>query len=190
MNRIALVAVFWIAAASFVRADTPATQPATAPAATPARLAYERFKSLAGEWEGQSTKGWTERLSIRPIAGGSCVMETSTFAHGDGDAMVTMYHLDGEQLMLTHYCMAKNQPRLRATEISSDGRELTFTFVDGTNLPSRDVGHMDKVRIWFEGDDGFRSQWTFYAKGKEQWMEAITYKRVTGGATTQKSEAR
>lgn len=190
MKHFLLSAFLWLVLAPVARADGPGTRPASAPAPTPARLAYERFKGLAGDWEGHSTKGWTERLTIRPIAGGSCVMETSTFAHGDGDAMVTMYHLDGEQLMLTHYCMAKNQPRLRATEVSPDGREMTFTFVDGTNMASRDVGHMDKVRIWFEGDDGYRSQWTFYAKGKEQWMEAISYKRVTTGATTQASDSR
>jgi hypothetical protein len=180
MFRVSVSILVVVSIHSLARAaDAPATQPA----ATPARIAYARFQSLAGEWEGKSTKGWTERLVIRPIAKGSCVMETSTFAHGDGDAMVTMYHLDGDALMLTHYCMAQNQPRLRATEISPDGRELTFTFIDGTNLPSRDVGHMDKVKIHFDSDDAYRSQWTFYAKGKEQWMEEITYKRTAGPTT-------
>jgi hypothetical protein len=42
----------------------PTTAPSTAPS-TPALRAYEHFKSLAGEWEGHSTKGWTERLTIR-----------------------------------------------------------------------------------------------------------------------------
>jgi hypothetical protein len=93
--------------------------------------------------------------------------------------MVTMYHLDGPDLLLTHYCMAKNQPRLKATEISDDGKTILFTFLDGTNMASRDVGHMDKVRIQFgDTDNEYKSQWTFYAKGKEQWMEAITYMRV------------
>jgi hypothetical protein len=103
-------------------------------------------------------------------------MEMSQFAHGpDDDGMVTMYHMDGEHLMLTHYCMAKNQPRMRATEISEDGKSVIFTFLDGTNLPSRDKGHMDKAVFHFDGPDAMRSQWTFYANGKEQWMEEITY---------------
>jgi len=156
----------------------PATQPAS-----PARTAYARLLALSGEWEGKSSKGWTEKLSITPIAKQSAVMEVSKFAHGDDDAMVTMYSLDGENLMLTHYCMAKNQPRLKATEISDDGKSVTFTFLDGTNMASRDVGHMDKVRINFEDDNHFKSQWTFYADGKEKWMEAITYNRITKPAS-------
>jgi len=107
-------------------------------------------------------------------------MEESAFAHGEDPSnnMLTVYHMDGENLMLTHYCMAKNQPRLRANTISADGKQITFEFLDGTNLASRDVGHMDKVVIHLDSPDTYRSQWTFYAKGKEQWMEEITYKRV------------
>src|SRR4051794_13433450 len=99
-----LTAVLMLTGCAF--AEPPSTQPT---GTTPAARAYERFLSLAGTWEGSSTKGWTERLTIRPIAGGSCVMEQSEFAHttDPADAMVTMYHLDGEHLMLTHYCMAK-----------------------------------------------------------------------------------
>jgi hypothetical protein len=167
---------------SFTCVTTRAAGPTTQPAApdTPARHAYAQLLALAGTWEGQSSKGWTERLTIKPIAGGSCVMEESQFAH-DADPknnMLTVYHLDGENLMLTHYCMAKNQPRLRATTFSEDGKQITFEFIDGTNLASRDVGHMDKVVIQFGTPDSYQSQWTFYAKGKEQWMEKITYKRV------------
>lgn len=156
-------------------------EPTTKPSQPDAKTlrAYDQFKALAGQWEGKSTKGWTEILDIEIIAGGSCVMEKSHFAHGEepNSGMATMYHLDGENLLLTHYCMARNQPRLKATEISDDGKTITFTFLDGTNMASRDVGHMDKVRISFEDENHFKSQWTFYADGKEKWMEAITYER-------------
>jgi hypothetical protein len=156
-------------------ASTPSTQPSDA------KRAFERFKSLAGNWEGHSSKGWTENLKVRVIAGGSCVIEESEFAHGADpqNNMVTMYHMDGDNLLLTHYCMARNQPRLRATEFSNNGQDLTFTFQDGTGMSSRDVGHMDKVVFHFDDSNpnAYRSQWTFYAKGKEQWMEEITYRR-------------
>src|SRR5262245_24825285 len=176
MRHISMLAIIILVSFSSSWAQT--TKPAEPD--TPARRAYAKIQALAGTWEGQSTKGWTERLTIKPIAGGSCVMEESQFAH-EADPqknMLTVYHLDGEHLMLTHYCMAKNQPRLRATDFSEDGKKITFEFIDGTNLASRDVGHMDKVVIQFDSPDAYRSQWTFYAKGKEQWMEQITYKRV------------
>jgi len=153
-----------------------ATRPVDAPP-TPAQLAFERLKATAGAWEGRSTKGWVERSVIKTIAGGSCVMSTSFDAHPN-ESMVTMYHMDGEHLMLTHYCVAKNQPRMRATEISPDGSRIVFTFLDGTGLPSRDSGHMDKAILRFDSPDHFTSQWTWYQNGQEKWMEEIVCTRI------------
>jgi len=153
-----------------------ATRPVDAPP-TPAQLAFERLKATEGVWEGRSTKGWVERTVIKTIAGGSCVMSTSFDAHPN-ESMVTMYHLDGEHLMLTHYCVAGNQPRMRATEISPDGSRIVFTFLDGTNLPSRDRGHMDQAIFRFESPDCFTSRWTWYQNGKERWMEEIVCARI------------
>src|SRR5215468_3566585 len=152
-------------------------QPTTKPS-TPASKAYDRLKALEGTWEGKSTKGWTERLTISVIAGGSVVLETSEMLHGTNEEpmkMATAYHMDGPNLMLTHYCAAKNQPRMRATEISDDGGEVLFTFVDGTNMESRNTPHMDKARFKLDGPNKIREQWTFYSDGKEQWMEQIEY---------------
>jgi hypothetical protein len=155
-------------------------------AKTPALAGFERFKALAGDWEGRSTKGWTERINYKPIAKESCVMESSFDAHPK-EAMVTMFYMDGPRLMLTHYCVARNQPRLRATEFGPDGRSITFTFQDATNLPSRDKGHMDKVVFKFVDDDHFTSQWTWYEKGRESWMEEIVHTRIKGARADRSS---
>ena len=145
---------------------------------TPARAAYGRFQSLEGVWRGVSTKGWTEELSFRTIAGGSAVLETSFDAH-PGETMVTLIHLNGEDLDLTHYCVAKNQPHLRATSFEEGGRTVTFTFVDGGNLKSRDTGHMDRAVFRFEDPDHVTTRWTWYQDGKESWMEEIRLVRKT-----------
>ena len=165
-----------VSPASTLRA---ADAPTTAPAApdTPARRAFERIKQLAGDWQGASTKGWGERTTFKVIAGGSAVMYTSFDAH-PGQSMLTVFHMDGEHLMLTHYCVAKNQPRLRATEFSDDGSAVTFTFLDATNLASRDKGHMDQAVYRFAGDDRFTTKWTWYQNGQERWIEEIEMTRV------------
>jgi hypothetical protein len=105
--------------------------------------AYRRFQDLAGVWRGESTRGWDEEVSFRVIAGGSAVVETSFGAH-PGETMLTLFSLNRGELELTHYCVAKNQPHLRATEFAEGGRQVTFTFVDAGNLRSRDEGHMDR----------------------------------------------
>lgn len=65
-----------------------------------------------------------------------------------------------------------------ATALEDDGHTVVFTFLDGTNIPSREVGHMDKAVYRFDGPDQFRSRWTWYQKGKETWFEDIVYTRV------------
>jgi hypothetical protein len=152
--------------------EKPAIKPPSKAAA-----AFDKLKTLAGEWEGKSTKGWTEKIKYDVIAGGSVLMEVSFGAHPN-EWMATMFHLDGEHLMLTHYCVAKNQPRLRATRIADDLGEIEFTFLDGTNLPSRDKGHMDRCVIKLDSADAYRSRWTWYQDGKESWMEDIEHRRA------------
>jgi len=142
-----------------------------------ARSTFERLKALAGKWKGESTRGWAEENEYRVIAGGSVVMATSFDAHPN-ETMVTMFYLDGEELMLTHYCVARNQPRLRATSFEDEGRTVTFTFVDGGNLPSRDRGHMDRAVYRFDGPDAFTAKWTWYQDGQDRWMEEIRQTRA------------
>ena len=164
--------------AAEVRNDDP---PVTA---EDAAAAYERFKNLAGEWAGKSTKGWTDREMISVIARESAVMVISNFEAHPDETMATMVHLDGDRLMLTHYCVARNQPRLEAISIENDGRTISFAFRDGTNLPSRDTGHMDKAIFRFVDDAHYSSQWTFYQDGQESWMEEIVYERVADSSTS------
>ena len=140
---------------------------------------FQRLTALQGEWIGASTKGWSDTSKFTTIAGGSVVVQTSFDAH-PGETMMTMFHLDGSRVMLTHYCVAKNQPRLVATESSPDGRTFTFTFHDVTGIPSREEGHMDKAVFTFEDEDHFTSRWTWYQNGTERWMEEIRYQRRRG----------
>ncbi len=173
MTTLRLVSAWTLAAGVGVGAAEP---PASVSPETATHV-YERFKSLAGDWKGESTKGWTETVKIQVIAQGSAVMETSFEAHPN-ETMITFIHPDGERLLLTHYCVAKNQPRLLLTSASTDLSEVVFEFLDGTNLPSRDRGHMDKVVYRFAPDGNFSSQWTWYQDGKESWMEDLRYVRA------------
>ena len=141
-----------------------------------AKAAFERFKSLAGKWVGRSTKGWEEAVSFKTIARGSVVVENSFDAHPN-ETMMTMFHLDGGRLLLTHYCVAGSQPRLQATAFEETGKTITFTFLDATNLKSRDQGHMDKAVFRFADENHFTVRWTWYQNGKENWMEEIIMKR-------------
>ena len=79
--------------------------------------------------------------------------------------MVTVYHRDVDQLMLTHYCHVGNQPRMRTKGVD-DFCELFFDFAGGTNLdPARDT-HMHSLRMRFIDADHVHSEWQLYRDGK------------------------
>jgi hypothetical protein len=143
-----------------------------------AHRAFERLLALEGDWEGHSSEGWKDRVRFEKIARGSVLLETSQFEAHPGETMVTAHHLDGDRLVLTHYCVAGNQPRLVLSGSKNDGADLSFSFLDGTNMTSRDRGHMDRVEMHFIDADHFTSRWTWYQDGREQWLETIEFLRM------------
>jgi len=135
-------------------------------AAFPARAAevdsaWKRLETLVGDWEGKMDDG-TVRLSYRLISGGTALLETSNAP--DSSDMVTVYHRDGETLLLTHYCSAGNQSRLRASGLG-DGA-LDFAFVDATNLKSPAEHRMSRLVLTLAAPDRLVQEWTSVEGGK------------------------
>ena len=92
--------------------------------------------------------------------------------------MTTAYHLDGRDLVLTHYCIAKNQPTLRADRYDAAAGEVQFEFVHASNLSTPDAGHMRRAKYRFEGSNRFTTEWEFFAKGQKTMTEVETFTRV------------
>jgi hypothetical protein len=128
---------------------------------------FDTMKSLAGNWEGKDSMGGAVEVSNRLTAGGSAVVsEIKTNMHGKAEDMISMINMDGDRLLLTHYCSAGNQPRMQAT-LSPDGKSITFTFVDATNLASADAPHMKSVTFNFIDANHHTEEWHFAVPGKE-----------------------
>ncbi len=145
--RIALSLVLLLAATAF---------------AQDAQKAFDQLKTLNGTWEGKASNGHNMKVSFRSTAGGSAIMSEIL---GEED-MITMFHMDNNRLLMTHYCGAGNQPRMQAS-MSPDGKIITFKFVDATNLSSPKAGHMDHLVITIPDADHHTEDWTFKTDGKE-----------------------
>ncbi len=147
---------------------------------TSATAAFERIKKLVGAWTATTPQGKQVRVTYELIANGSAVIERASGFGNDAkaDGMETVYHLDGDNLVLEHYCMAGNQPRMRASGYNPQTGELKFDFVSAGNLKSSNDGHMHNAQFRFVNDDQFASEWTFFKDGKAQFTEKIQYKRV------------
>jgi len=134
----------------------------TAVAQSDAVKTFDRLKTLNGTWEGKSPKGDPFKVIFRPTANGSALMSEIL---GQED-MITMFHMDNNRVLATHYCGAGNQPRMVASS-SADGKTITFNFVDVTNLATPKSGHMDHFVITIVGPDHHTEDWTFVQDGKE-----------------------
>src|SRR5262249_31705275 len=130
--------------------------------AAPGLPAFDRLKSLAGEWKGKSPEGDVS-INFRVVSGGSAVVEE--LSHGD---MVTVYHRDGDRVMMTHYCEAQNQPRMRTEVVKGDPKSLKFSMVDITNLGKPTDGHMKQLTLSFQDSNHIAEEWVFAQDGKDK----------------------
>lgn len=162
--------VLFATAAALSAADT-AKAPAPADGLEP-------FKKLAGDWVGKTIQGHDhgQPLNVRykVTAGGSAVVET--MFPGSEHEMVTVIHRDGDQLVLTHYCMLGNQPRMKAPA-KGDGKTVAFKFADATNLKSAKDMHMHDVTFTFVDQDTLKAEWTHFQDGKDKGKAVFEFKR-------------
>jgi hypothetical protein len=124
--------------------------------------AFDKIKALSGEWVTKTPDGMSMTSSFRVTAAGSAVMQM--LGEGTEHEMPTIYHMDGDRLMATHYCAAQNQPRM---VLKPGGEKLQFEFLDITNLKSPDAGHMRRLAITILDKDHIQQEWTYREKGKD-----------------------
>ena len=146
-----------------------------------AATAFEQFRSLAGDWEG--TYEWT---GARTAAGS---LSATYYLTGNGSALVenlimesvpsmtSVYHLDGTNLRMTHYCAAQNQPRLKAGRIDPAQGVIDFALVDITNLRAPDAPHVRGLEMRIIDSNHVTLTFLFQSGNKES-RERIVLKRV------------
>ena len=161
-----LVAAVFVASAGYVIADGPAKpMPKEMPKEMPKSPAMDALCGLVGTWE--PTDAAKEGMPHGPLvfkltAGNSTVMETM-FPDSDHE-MVNLFTLDGDNVVVTHYCAMHNQPHMKLK--SFEKNVLSFEFVNGGNLKSADEAHMHALEIIINGDK-LTEKWSFFKDGKE-----------------------
>lgn len=113
------------------------------------KAAFAQLKRLEGTWDETSWDegGYGRVVQYRLTGKGSALIEEFV---GD-PPMTTVYHLDGDDLRMTHYCNAGNQPRMRAASYKNN--TLKFDFVDVTNLSAPNAYHTRTLDIVFHDED-------------------------------------
>ncbi|MGL6094642.1 MAG: hypothetical protein ACRC7O_02425 [Fimbriiglobus sp.] len=136
------------------------------PPAPPAHPGLDRIKSMVGTWVEADKDGKpTDKVFsvVKLTAGGSAVHET-TFP-GQPMEMMSVYHLDGNDLVMTHYCVLGNQPRMKA-DPKAPANQVKFDFAGGSNLdPAKDM-HMHGATLTFTDADHVTISGIAWAGGK------------------------
>jgi len=128
-----------------------------------AAAAFERLASLAGQWKGVQD-GKEIQVTYTLTANGSALMEE--FRPRNGPMMVTLFSVDGDRLLATHYCSAKNQPQM-ATEPIADpqAKTVAFSLVRVTGLSSAAAWHNTGLMMMHD-EDHLTQEWTYLSDGK------------------------
>jgi hypothetical protein len=140
--------------------------------------AFEFLKSLTGEWEragdAHDHGGESHSVSFRPTAAGSAVMETM-FANEPME-MISVYHMDGDSLLLTHYCALQNAPIMKFEKSDKPG-EIKFVFHGGTNFDPKVDAHVHEGVMRIKDANTIESSFVGYSNGKPDQRPHGTLKR-------------
>jgi len=130
---------------------------------TKSEEAFDRLASLEGEWKGV-IDGVRATLIYTLTANGSALMEQ--FRPEKGPEMITMFTIDGDHLIATHYCSAKNQPQMETPAITDVQKPLAFSLTQITGLKSPDDFHNTGLTVIQEDNDHLTQEWSYQHKGK------------------------
>jgi hypothetical protein len=154
-----------------------------------AQKSFDQLKTLAGNWQASVTTdppmkemgdGAIAKVSLRVTSrGNALVHEMSDAAAGDDptryDHPVTMLYLDGNRLLLTHYCDAGNRPRM-AARTSFDGKTVEFDFLDVAG--STEYGHMQHAVFTVIDVNHHTEDWTYLMPGDKPMRAHFDLKRA------------
>jgi hypothetical protein len=133
---------------------------------------FDELKKLVGKWEGTMEGGMKATAEFRMTGGGSAIMQI--LGKDSPYEMVTMFTMEGDRVLATHYCAAHNQPRMESAS-GAAGNTLEFKYLDGTNVHPDDV-HMENVKMTIQDADHHTEVWTSNNKGRMEPGEFVFHR--------------
>ena len=141
------------------------SHPAAPPALSDAQKAFEKMKTLAGSWQG-TIMGMTINGTIRVTSSGNAILYEATSSARPDDP-ITMFYVDGDRLLATHYCDAGNRPRMQG-KMSPDGKTFEFTLLDIAGNTQK--GYMNHMAFTIVDADHHTVESTWWLPGDKQFQ--------------------
>jgi len=161
MRKLALLIILVATAAVALPQQMQMPMPKTSGPQSDAQKAFEKMKTLAGSWEG-TYMGRSAKMTIRVTSTGNAILHEMT-SPGRPDDPITMIYVDGDRLLLTHFCDSGNRPRMQG-KLSPDGNTVTFDFLDVSGSAEKFLMH-DAVFTMVDADHHIEA-FTYSVNGK------------------------
>lgn len=116
--------------------------PSTVCSESPSNSAFETLKTLVGEWKREGDDGAAFRIVFSTTANDTVLVED--WRRNGKSHSLTLYHVDGDAVLATHYCPQGNQPRLTLVP-GNDDSTISFDFMDVTNLENPQSSHQHRL---------------------------------------------
>lgn len=191
---LAGVALASVAAVSYGQSEVKQTDmkemhkvDAKAAPASEAQKSFTLLKTVAGSWQGMVTVDPPQpdmgtapmQITMRVTSRGNALVHEMRGADTPDDPAkydhpVTMFYLDSDRLLLTHYCDAGNRPRMVARTLA-DGKTVEFDFLDVAG--STAYGHMQHAVFTIMDANHHTEDWTYMMPGDKPVHAHMDLKR-------------
>ena len=128
MRKLTLLIILVATAAVALPQQMPMPMPKTSGPQSDAQKAFERMKTLAGSWDG-TVMSIPINFTIRAASSGTAILHEGNTEKGVPNHEITMFYVEGDRLLATHYCDAGNRSRWEG-KMSPDGKVIEFSFLD------------------------------------------------------------
>jgi hypothetical protein len=125
--------------------------------------AFNQLAALVGTWEAIQD-GVPIKETYTLIANRSTLMAQTQ--PGEESVMITMFTVDGDRLIATHYCSARNQPHMLTVAPGHLENGMTFSLERVTGMKTPDDWHNTGLTIKLDDKDHMTQRWTYLYKGK------------------------
>ncbi len=152
-----------------------------APAANTPNPTFENLKKLTGNWEITVTENGKKEIakaSYEVTSGGNAVLEKIMI--GTPHEMVSVYHSDGKNVAMTHYCMLPNTPRMTLTK--TEPGKMYFEMKGKDGIKSKKEHHMHSVELIWNSENELTQNWTSMKDGKSEPTVTFAWKRAANVA--------
>lgn len=154
-----------------------------------AQKSFDQMKNLAGSWQGpvsvnppqhEMGNGSLMQVSLRVTSRGNALVHEMKDPSKPDDPVrydhpLTMFYLDDNRLLLTHYCDAGNRPRMKA-RTSPDGKTVEFDFLDIAG--NTQYGHMQHAVFTAIDANHHVEDWTYMMPGDKPVHAHFDLKRA------------